>query len=172
MAPAPAGEVQLEEENKDEQETAQINDEPQVIDGVRYFKDGDKVCAVFDESFENLVDSPSGFGDTNEEAYAALLADQDKKQDAKNAETGAPAPDPATQPPVAPETPVDPAVTPPADDAVSNDIEIGDDVYYPYKEAYGGKRRGSVTSVNPDEVEVVWVDGSRKWFARSKVEKI
>jgi hypothetical protein len=59
MAPAPAGEVQLEEENKDEQETAQINDEPQVIDGVRYFKDGDKVCAVFDESFENLVVLPA-----------------------------------------------------------------------------------------------------------------
>lgn len=37
----------------------------------RVFKDGDKFCAV-DPDFVNLQESPAGFGDTPEEARAAL----------------------------------------------------------------------------------------------------
>jgi hypothetical protein len=40
---------------------------------VRYFMDGNKWCAVY-EDFQDLVISPAGFGDTQEEARAELEA--------------------------------------------------------------------------------------------------
>jgi hypothetical protein len=40
----------------------------------RVFKDGDKFCAV-KRDFEDLVQSPAGFGDTPEEARQELVAD-------------------------------------------------------------------------------------------------
>ena len=39
----------------------------------RVFKDGDQYCAVMPD-FTNLQESPAGFGDTPEEARAALAA--------------------------------------------------------------------------------------------------
>lgn len=119
---------------------SQNNSEPRVVDGVRYFQDGDKVCAVEDATFVNLQESPAGFGDNDEEALADLRANQP-----------------------------DPAETPAAGDAQNNEVTIGAQVYYPNKESYGGERLGEVTSVSEDEVEVVWNDGSRRWFAKDRV---
>lgn len=44
----------------------------EVVDGVRYFKDGDKIVAVDDSTFVDLQSSPAGFGDTREQALAEL----------------------------------------------------------------------------------------------------
>ena len=43
----------------------------------RVFKDGSAWCAVYSD-FINLQESPAGFGDTPEEARAALEKDQQK----------------------------------------------------------------------------------------------
>jgi len=46
--------------------------EEHVTDGIRYFKDGDKIVAVQDEGFTNLEESLAGFGETEDEALAEL----------------------------------------------------------------------------------------------------
>lgn len=46
--------------------------EEHVTDGIRYFKDGDKIVAVQDEGFTNLEESLAGFGETEEEALQEL----------------------------------------------------------------------------------------------------
>lgn len=40
---------------------------------ISVFPDGDKFCAVFTDSFYNLEESDSGFGDTRLEAIKDLL---------------------------------------------------------------------------------------------------
>lgn len=46
--------------------------EEHVTDGIRYFKDGDRIVAVQDEGFSNLEESLAGFGETEEEALVEL----------------------------------------------------------------------------------------------------
>ena len=46
--------------------------EEHVTDGIRYFKDGDKIVAVQDENFTNLEESLAGFGENEDEALAEL----------------------------------------------------------------------------------------------------
>lgn len=46
--------------------------EEHVTDGIRYFKDGDRIVAVQDENFSNLEESLAGFGETEEEALVEL----------------------------------------------------------------------------------------------------
>lgn len=40
---------------------------------VRAFKDGDKWCAIYPDTFENLGESDAGFGDTPQEAINNLF---------------------------------------------------------------------------------------------------
>lgn len=40
---------------------------------ISVFLDGDKYCAVFTDTFENLQESLAGFGDTELEAIEALF---------------------------------------------------------------------------------------------------
>lgn len=54
------------------------SDEDEVVDGVRYFKDDDKIVAVDDSTFVDLQTSPAGFGDTREQALAELKAAQNE----------------------------------------------------------------------------------------------
>lgn len=42
-----------------------------------YFLDGNKWCCVFGD-FENLQESPAGFGDTQEQAFEDLKKNWDK----------------------------------------------------------------------------------------------
>lgn len=51
-----------------ERRTAKKDVYPVVKGGIRYFRDGDKICAVHDATFVNLEESPAGFGATEEEA--------------------------------------------------------------------------------------------------------
>lgn len=51
--------------------------EEHVTDGIRYFKDGDKIVAVEDEGFTDLQNSLAGFGETEEEALAELKKAQE-----------------------------------------------------------------------------------------------
>jgi hypothetical protein len=50
---------------------------PEDATTVSVFRDGDQWCAVFTESFENIQESPCGFGYTKLEAIAALLEEAD-----------------------------------------------------------------------------------------------
>lgn len=45
---------------------------------IKTFRDGDKICAVFDD-FINLQESPAAFGDTADEAIAALKSSEAHK---------------------------------------------------------------------------------------------
>lgn len=51
--------------------------EEHVTDGIRYFKDGDKIVAVEDEGFTDLQNSLAGFGENEEEALAELKKAQE-----------------------------------------------------------------------------------------------
>lgn len=42
-----------------------------------FFHDGNKICCTFGD-FENLQESPAGFGDTHEEAFADLQQEWEK----------------------------------------------------------------------------------------------
>lgn len=60
----------------DETQTATTTEPeyPKVIAGIRYFTDGRQICAVHDASFINPMESPMGYGDTEEEALKAFRA--------------------------------------------------------------------------------------------------
>ena len=59
--------------NKNQDPAGGTSYEEHVEDGIRYFKwDGDKICAVQDDNFENLEESLAGFGETEAEALAEL----------------------------------------------------------------------------------------------------
>lgn len=49
--------------------------EPHVEDGIRYFMDGNMVCAVHDRTFEDVQVSPAGYGVTKRAALVALVED-------------------------------------------------------------------------------------------------
>lgn len=50
-----------------------IADEQTTIDGIRYFWDGNQICAVHDDTFVDLQESPAGFGFNIAEANASLV---------------------------------------------------------------------------------------------------
>lgn len=66
------GVIDALEAHKNQDTAGGTSYEEHVTDGIRYFKDGDKIVAVQDEGFENLQDSLAGFGETEEEALVEL----------------------------------------------------------------------------------------------------
>jgi hypothetical protein len=148
---------QLAEFKANMQAPAAVENEVEVVEGIRYFKDGDKICAVDDEEFVNLQESPAGFGDTKEEAYSAFV-------DAVNG-AGVPA-DPAA----APVEVADPALTPAADDAEEAELVVGQRVLYPYDGMESGFRLGRVNSFDDVSVELVYADGSLRTFGRAEIK--
>jgi hypothetical protein len=135
---------------------------------------------VSDEQVQEFVNrdpnqppAPQNGGGEQAQEPAAPAEDEGEQihvtTDAEQAAAQSPAPDSIQ---TEPEAPADPATNPAPSDAVNGDIEIGDDVVYPDDSMLDGKRVGAVTSLNDDQVEVVWRDGSRKWFNRNRVSKV
>lgn len=66
------GVIDALEAHKNQDPAGGTSYEEHVTDGIRYFKDGDKIVAVQDEGFTNLQESLAGFGETEDEALAEL----------------------------------------------------------------------------------------------------
>jgi len=63
----------LERFEKDLFDVLEVEEYPCVRNGIRYSVDGNMICAVKDDDFINLQESPAGFGNTETEACANLV---------------------------------------------------------------------------------------------------